>query len=159
MQTQAFIHQARDIGRDTDVCILANCKFSFAVFMRLRVALCFYCCASFCCKMYSWNTSTFLFSLLPFSLTLWVFSFSTKHFCFLCFHSLWRLGFFRFLVQPDREITKSLAPEENIFRKKTFVHPLRLWQNLIAGTKRAVPSGHYRSLLPSWVANQNVEFD
>ena len=38
---------------------------------RLPITLCFtFVFAGFCCKMYSWNSSTFLFSLLSFSFTL-----------------------------------------------------------------------------------------
>ena len=49
-----------------------------------------------------------------------------QYFCFLCFYSLCRFGFFRFLVPTwQRNHRQSLAAVENIFRKKTFVHPLR----------------------------------
>jgi len=53
---------------------------------------------------------------------------------------------------------------ENTLRKKTFMHSLGLawlalaWRNCIAGTKRAIPSGQYRSILPARVVNQNIEF-
>ena len=43
-------------------------------------------------------------------------------------------------------------------RKKTFVHPLGLRRNVIVGTKRAVPSGQYRSILPARVANHSTGF-
>ena len=68
--------------------------------------------------------------------------------------------FSRFLV-PSRQINhrKSFYCHGNItLRKKTFVHPLELWRNFIAGTKRAIPGGQYRSILPARVANQNTEF-
>ena len=38
------------------------------------------------------------------------------------------------------------------------MHPLRLRRNVIAGTKRAIPSGQYRSVLPARVANHSAGF-
>ena len=71
-------------------------------------------------------------------------------------------GFSRFLVfsfHPDREITENLfTVTENILRKKTFVHPLGLRRNVIAGTKWAIPSGQYGFILPARVANHSAEF-
>ena len=67
--------------------------------------------------------------------------------------------FSRFLV-PSRQINhrKSFYCDGKYLRKKTFVHLLGLRRNFIAGTKRAIPSGQYRSILPARVANQNTEF-
>ena len=66
---------------------------------------------------------------------------------------------FRFLVHPAREITENLSTiTENILRKKTFVHPLGLRRNVVAGTKRAIPSGQYGSILPARVANHSTAF-
>ena len=36
--------------------------------------------------------------------------------------------------------------------------PLSLRGNVIAGTKRAIPSGQYHSILPTWVANHSAGF-
>ena len=50
--------------------------------------------------------------------------------------------FSRFLVpSQQKNHRKSFSVTENILRKKTFVHPLGLRRNVIAGTKRAIPSG------------------
>ena len=58
-------------------------------------------------------------------------------------------GASRFSGFTDREITENLfTVTENILRKKPFVHPLGLRRNAIAGTKRAILSGQYRSMLP-----------
>ena len=67
--------------------------------------------------------------------------------------------FSRFLVPSrQRNHRKSLYCHGKYFRKKTFVHPLGLRRNVVAGTKRAIPSGQYRSILPARVANDSVEF-
>ena len=80
--------------------------------------------------------SDVLLSLFSFSLALSVFSFSSS----------------------IREITKSLfTATANILQKKTFVHPLGLRRNFIAGTKRAIPSGQYRPSLPARVASPLAE--
>ena len=69
---------------------------------------------------------------------------------------------FRFSgVHPDRKITENLfSVTENQFAKEIFVHPLGLRRNVIAGTKRAIPSGQYRSILqlPARVANNSAGF-
>ena len=80
-----------------------------------------------------------------------------QHFCFLCFHSRWRYFWF----YKDREIKKNLftLAENNFGERKLSCTRLNvLWPILFAGTKRAVPGGHYRSILPARVANQNTEF-
>ena len=47
---------------------------------------------------------------------------------------------------------------ENILQQKTFMHPLGLQQNFIAGTKWAIPSRQHRSILPACVANHSIGF-
>ena len=47
---------------------------------------------------------------------------------------------------------------ENILRKKTFIQLLGLRQNVIAGTKWAILSEQYHSILPAWVANHSAAF-
>ena len=67
--------------------------------------------------------------------------------------------FSRFLVPSrQRNHRKSFTVTENILRKKTFVHPLGLRRNVIAGTKRAIPSVQYRSILPTRIANHSAGF-
>ena len=67
--------------------------------------------------------------------------------------------FSRFLVPSrPRNHRKSFTVTENILRKKTFVHPRGLQRNVVAGTKRVIPSGQYRSILPSRVANHSAVF-
>ena len=79
-----------------------------------------------------------------------------KHFCFLCFHSCWRFFWFH----KDRENTKDLfsLAEDNFGERKLLCTRLNFGKILFAGTKRAVPGGQYRSILPARVANQNTEF-
>ena len=79
-----------------------------------------------------------------------------QHFCFLCFHSRWRFFWFH----KDREVTKSLftLAESNFSERKLSCTRLNFVEFLFAGTKRAVPGGQYRSILPARVANQNTEF-
>ena len=79
-----------------------------------------------------------------------------QHFCFLCFHSRWRFFWFH----KDREITKNLftLAESNFSERKLSCTRLNFGEILFAGTKRAVPGGQYRSILPARVANQNTEF-
>ena len=61
-----------------------------------------------------------------------------------------RFGFLVFYFHADREITENLfTVTENVLQKKTFVHLLGLQRNVIAGTKRAILSGQYRSILPA----------
>ena len=71
-----------------------------------------------------------------------------QHFCFLWFSFSLTLSVFSF----------SGSVPENILRKKTFVHPLGHRRNFIAKTKRAIPSGQHRPILPARAANQNKEF-
>ena len=44
------------------------------------------------------------------------------------------------------------------FVKEDFRAPAWTWRNVVAGTKRAIPSGQYRSIMPAWVANCNTGF-
>ena len=68
--------------------------------------------------------------------------------------------FSRFLV-PSRQINhrKSFLMSRKIFceRKLSYTR-LNFSEILFAGTKRAIPGGQYRSILPARVANQNTEF-
>ena len=79
-----------------------------------------------------------------------------QHFYFLCFHSRWRFFWFH----KDRENTKNLftLAENNFGERKLSCTRLNFGEILFAGTKRAVPGGQYRSILPARVANQNTEF-
>ena len=79
-----------------------------------------------------------------------------QHFCFLCFHS--RCRFFWF--HKGRENTKNLftLAENNFGERKLSCTRLNFGEILFSGTKRAVPGGQYRSILPARVANQNTEF-
>ena len=79
-----------------------------------------------------------------------------KHFCFLCFHSRWRFFWFH----KDRENTKHLftLAENNFGDRKLSCTRLNFGETLFAGTKRAVPGGQYRSILPARVAHENTEF-
>ena len=81
---------------------------------------------------------------------------TSQHICFLCFHSSGRFFWFH----KDREITKSLCTlaESNFSERKLSCTRLSFGEILFAGTKRAVPGGQYRSILPARVANQNTEF-
>ena len=66
-------------------------------------------------------------------------------------------GFLVFYFHPDRAITQNLfTVTENILRKKASEPPLGPRRNFIAGTKRAIPSGQYRSILHAWVANHSA---
>ena len=60
----------------------------------------------------------------------------------------------------DREITKNLltTAENNFEERKLSCTRLKFGEILFAGTKRVVPGGQYRSILPARVANQNTEF-
>ena len=62
------------------------------------------------------------------------------------------------LTQLAWKSQKIFTATENILQKKTFVHPVGLRRNFIAGTKRAIPSGQYQPILPARVDNQNTEF-
>ena len=65
-------------------------------------------------------------------------------------HSRWCFRFSCFLVPSrQRNHRKSSYCDRKHFEKKAFVHPLRLPRNLIMGTKRAIPSWQYRSILPA----------
>ena len=77
-----------------------------------------------------------------------------QYFCFLCFHSSWRFFWFH----KDRENAKNLftLAENNFENFRALAWTLA--KILFAGTKRAVPGGQYRSILPARVANQNTEF-
>ena len=48
--------------------------------------------------------------------------------------------------------------ENNFGERKLSCTRLNFGEILFAGTKRAVPGGQYRSILPARVANQNTEF-
>ena len=43
-------------------------------------------------------------------------------------------------------------------REENFRHPLGVRRNVIVGTKRAIPSGQYRSILAARVGNHGAEF-
>ena len=79
-----------------------------------------------------------------------------QHFCFLCFHSRWRFFWFH----KDRENTKHLftLAENNFGERKLWCTRLNFGEILFAATKRAVPGGQYRSILPARVANPDTEF-
>ena len=79
-----------------------------------------------------------------------------QRFCFLCFHSRWRFFWFH----KYREIPKNLftLAENNFAERKLSCTRLNFGEILFAGTKRAVPVGQYRSILPARVANQNTKF-
>ena len=88
-------------------------------------------------------------------------------FVLVCFRALKRKpvickidNAFRFSSSiPTEKSQKSLfTVTENILRKKTFVHPPGPRRNVVAGTKRAIPSGQYRSILPARVANHSAGF-
>ena len=67
--------------------------------------------------------------------------------------------FSHFLVPSrQRNRRKSFYCHGKYFAKKTFVHPLGLRRNVIAGRKRAIPSGQYLSILPARVANHSAGF-
>ena len=72
-------------------------------------------------------------------------------YCF-CFMFFW--------FHKDRKITKNLftLAENNFGERKLSCTRLNFGEILFAGTKRAVPDGQYRSILPARVANQNTEF-
>ena len=63
-------------------------------------------------------------------------------------------------TEKEREITKDLftVAESNSCERKLSCTRLSFGEILFAGTKRAVPGGQYRSILPARVANQNTEF-
>ena len=70
-----------------------------------------------------------------------------------------RIGFLVFYFHPKGERTENLfTVVENILRKKTFVQLLGLWQNVIAGTKWAILTEQYHSILPARVANHSAGF-
>ena len=79
-----------------------------------------------------------------------------QHFCFRCFHSRWHFFWFH----KDREITKNIftLAENNFGEGKLSCTRLNFGEILFAGTKRAVPGGQYRSILPARLAIQNTEF-
>jgi len=52
----------------------------------------------------------------------------------------------------------TLVVENNFGKRKLLCTCLNFGEILFAGTKRAVPGGQYRSILPAQVANQNTEF-
>ena len=80
------------------------------------------------------NASTFLFSLFSFSLALSVFPFSGP-------------------------IKTEKSQAENYFsERKLSCTYLNFGEILFAETKRAVPNGQHRSILPARVSNQNTEF-
>ena len=57
------------------------------------------------------------------------------------------------------EITKNLftLAENNFGERKLSCSCLNFGEILFAGTKRAIPGGQYRSILPARVANQKIE--
>ena len=63
--------------------------------------------------------------------------------------------FSRFLV-PSRQ--RNHRKSFYCHGKKTVVHPLGLPRNFMVGTKRAIPSGQYRSILPARVINHSAGF-
>ena len=69
------------------------------------------------------------------------------------------LRFSRFLF-PSRQINhrKSFHCHGKYLAKENFRLPVGLRRNVIAGTKRAIPTRQYRFILPARVANQDTEF-
>jgi len=65
-----------------------------------------------------------------------------------------------FWFHKEREITKNLftLAENNFSERKLLCTCLNFGEILFAGMKQAVPSGQYRSILPTRVAHQNAEF-
>ena len=63
-------------------------------------------------------------------------------------------------IKTEKSQKNLFTLAENNFgeRKLSCTRLNVLWRILFAGTKRAVPGGHYRSILPARVANQNTEF-
>ena len=70
-----------------------------------------------------------------------------QRFCFLCF----------ILVDAFSGSIKTEKSQKEEKRRKLSCTRLNFGEILFAGTKRAVPSGQYRSILPARVANQNTE--
>ena len=67
--------------------------------------------------------------------------------------------FSRFLFPSQgRNDRKSFYCYGNYFAKKTFIQLLGLRQNVIAGTKWAILSEQYHSILPTRVANHSAGF-
>ena len=88
---------------------------------RLHLALNFYFCV---CRFLSQNVFLKLINI----------------FVFFVFMLVDACSFLVFLLYP-REITENLfTVMENILRKNTFVQPLGLGRNFIAGTKPTIPS-------------------
>ena len=96
------------------------------------------------------------FQIFKFKTNFCLLVFVAKRFCFLCFHSRWR----SFWFHKDREITKNLFTfAENSFgERRLSCTRLNFGEIFSVGTKRAVPGGQYRSILPARLANQNTEF-
>ena len=103
---------------------------------------------------FSKSKQTFVFNLPVFAAKR-IFK-TSQHICFLCFHSRGRFFWFH----KDREIPKNLftIAESNFNERKLSCTRLNFGEILFAGTKRAVPGGQYRSILPARVANENTEF-
>ena len=70
-----------------------------------------------------------------------------------------RFSFLVFLFHANSEITENLFTVREYFAKEKFCAPTGLWQNVIVGTKWAILSRQYRSILPTQVANHNVGFN
>ena len=86
-----------------------------------------------------------------------------EHFCFLCFHSCWCFQFsgsFGFLSSVPTEKSQEifLVSQKIFWERKLLCTHLEFRQSLIAGTKWAIPSAQYCSILLTQVANQNTEF-
>ena len=102
---------------------------------------------------FSNSKQTFVFNLPVFAAKR-IFK-TSQQICFLCFHTRGRFFWFH----KDREITSLFTiAESNFSERKLSCTRLNFGEILFAGTKRAVPGGQYRSILPARVANQNTEF-
>ena len=62
------------------------------------------------------------------------------------------------LRQRNHKKTLFTLGENNFDERRLSCTCLNFGEILFAGTKRAVPGGQYRSILPARVANQNTEF-
>ena len=96
--------------------------------------------AGFCCKTNSWNSSTFLFSLLSFSLTHSVSCFPIPS------------------IQRPQEIFNCHGKDFPADKLWNRILMSRLQKNFSCGTKRVIPSRQDHSSLPARVANHSTEF-
>ena len=110
----------------------------FHAFMSLCVLT--FVFPGFCCKVNSWNSSTFLL---------------------FCFHSLWHIRFSRFptlSIQRPREIFNCLGKDFSEKKLRNRILISRLQRNFSCGTKRVILSGQDSSILFALVANHSARF-